>query len=105
MTKAMHNEFNMMKRTQLYLTQEQHDWLQRNAKKQGTTMAKLTRKILAHHIAQPPSARLKENKEQTLGDFFLQMAKNAEDSGYKGPKDLASNVDKYLYHNDEKNFY
>ncbi len=94
----MYNEFNMMKRTQLYLTQEQHDWLKKKAKHQGITMAEITRKAINACISQPAIIDKNESKPLTLGESLRQMAEFAEKSGYKGPKDLASNVDKYLYH-------
>lgn len=90
-----------MHRTQLYLTQEQHDWLKKTAKQQGTTIAEINRRAIAACIAQPAIVKESESEPLTLGETMRQIARNAKEQNYKGPPDLASNVDKYLYHDDQ----
>jgi hypothetical protein len=39
----------------------------------------------------------KVKRKMAAGDFLLKMAQDAVRLGAKGPKDLATNPDKYLY--------
>ena len=41
--------------------------------------------------------RKKNKVELSAGEYLLEMAKEAKKLGFKGPKDLATNIDKYLY--------
>lgn len=87
-----------MRRTQLYLTQEQHDWLKKIAKQQDTTIAEINRRAIDACISQPETVNRNGAKPLTLGESMRQIAEIAKKEGFEGPKDLASNVDKYLYH-------
>ncbi|KUK79240.1 MAG: hypothetical protein XD95_0528 [Microgenomates bacterium 39_7] len=87
-----------MKRTQLYLTKEQLDWLKKIAKKQGTSIAEINRRAIDACISQPEKVEKNKVKPLTLGESMRQIAELAKKEKFKGPKDLASNVDKYLYH-------
>ncbi len=87
-----------MKRTQLYLTQEQHDWLKKKAKQQDTTIAEINRRAIDACISQPETVNKEGAKSLTLGESMRQIADLAKKEENEGPKDLASNVDKYLYH-------
>ncbi len=82
-----------MHRTQLYITQEQHDWLKRKARQEDTTMAKISRKAIDSLIQSESNTKNSQNQK----NVFIEIAELAKKRGYKGPKDLASNVDKYLY--------
>ncbi len=86
-----------MARTQVYFEPEVLDYLRQEAIRKKTTLAQIIRTKV---IANMPAVRKKTvRKKMTGADFLLKMAKDAERLGFKGPKDLASNVDKYLYGN------
>ncbi len=82
-----------MIRTQIYLTPKQHTLLKRKAHEEKFTLSDAVRKIVDKDL------RLsgKKEKRQNAGKWLLSMAEEAEKLGAKGPPDLASNVDKYLY--------
>jgi hypothetical protein len=81
-----------MNRTQIYLPKTQLDALRRTARKERTTVSHVVRRIVADQFEKNP--RSAENKRQeTLVDFARRIAK----IGRKGPRDLASHMDAYLY--------
>lgn len=80
-----------MIRTQIYLTQKQHTTLKKKAHAENSTVSHQIRKIIEKDLKEKPV------EEFNSGKWLLSMAEEAEKIGASGPKDLASNVDKYLY--------
>lgn len=80
-----------MVRTQIYLTQKQHSELKKKAASQNSTVSHQIRQLIEKDLKEEPI------EEFNSGSWLLSMAEKAEKMGFKGPKDLASNVDKYLY--------
>jgi len=80
-----------MIRTQIYLTQKQHLQLKKKAHLENSTISEQIRKII--------EADMEKNMPEKFnsGSWLLSMAKKAEKMKFKGPKDMASSVDKYLY--------
>lgn len=80
-----------MIRTQIYLTPKQHSSLKKKAGLENSTVSEQIRKIIEANEEKSPS------EEFNSGAWLLSMAEKAKKMKFKGPKDLASNVDKYLY--------
>ena len=87
----------MMIRTQVYLPQTQIKFLKDLARANETTMSEELRKSLDTIRRVKPKPRKKNKVELSAGEYLLEMAKEARKLGFKGPKDLATNLDKYLY--------
>jgi len=81
-----------MKRTQIYLAQNQISALRGIAQRKKTTVSRVIREILAEKIEKPRLLDYRE-KHETL----FEAAKRINALGKGGPKDLASRVDYYLY--------
>ncbi|MBU1931656.1 hypothetical protein KJ965_03070 [Patescibacteria group bacterium] len=88
-----------MHRTQIYFPEEHLEILRQEAVKKGVSLARIIRsKVEAKTPAIKTAKKRKTKKIKMTGaGLLLKMAKQAEKQGFKGPKDLASNVDKYLY--------
>lgn len=87
-----------MLRTQIYLPESQVRALRKVAAKDNTSVSEVIRKAVDQQVikkGKPSNMRFK-NAGESLG--FL--AKEAERLKFKGPKDLATNMDKYLYDKD-----
>lgn len=82
-----------MIRTQIYLTAKQHQTLLRKAQDKKSTLSGVIRHIIDKDI-EPQKVKKKSGNS---GDALLEMAAQAKRMKSKGPADLASNVDKYLY--------
>ncbi len=82
-----------MQRTQIYLPRTQLLALKEIARKQDTTTSDVIRLFL--------SAQLQSKKPKTVrkAETLQQAGKRIGALGIKGPKDLATNMDKYLYGN------
>jgi hypothetical protein len=87
----MYNEF--MIRTQIYLTPKQHSLLKKKAFEKNATISEEIRKILDKDLLTLD----RDAQRKNIGAWLLSMASEAEKMEEKGPIDLASNVDKYLY--------
>ncbi len=74
-----------MIRTQVYLPEELYTRIQLEAKREKKKAAALLRELLQRGLVQ--------KKKQSLGNALLELAK----IGAKGPRDLSTNHDKYLY--------
>lgn len=78
-----------MNRTQIYLPQKQIEILRKEAQKKRTTTSEIIRRIL------------REKMEGTTGrpqkKSLFDAARRINAKGTKGPGDLASNLDAYLY--------
>lgn len=75
-----------MKRTQLYIPEETHNELFFLAIRSKKTISQLIREILKEGIAQKKTVKKVDTLEK--------LANYGETAG---PKDLSSNLDKYLY--------
>lgn len=78
-----------MNRTQIYLPQKQIELLRKEAQKERTTISEIIRRILREKIEKVPALIQRKS--------FFDAAQRINAKGIKGPRDLASNVDTYLY--------
>ncbi len=81
-----------MSRTQIYLPKTQKDEVKKIALKEGTTISHVIRVFVEQGLR---SLRMEKStkRHRSLLDV-LEAVKRLKE---KGPKDLAANVDKYLY--------
>ena len=88
-----------MVRTQIYLPEDQIARLKQLAYQEDISLSEVIRRAIKEKITlkNKKSQVRKERKYKSAGEWLLSMAKEAERKGFKGPKDLASHVDKYLY--------
>ncbi|HUC87583.1 MAG TPA: ribbon-helix-helix protein, CopG family [Candidatus Binatia bacterium] len=86
-----------MIRTQIYLPQQQHDRLKDLALKQRTSMSDVIRQIVDEKIVTSNQAASTKPKKLNTGEWLLVQARLAEKLDFRGPSDLASNMDEYLY--------
>lgn len=75
-----------MKRTQLYLPEETHNELLFLAAKEKKVVSQVVREMLKEAILR--------KKQVSRGKFLKKLANYGVT---KGPRDLSSNLDKYLY--------
>lgn len=89
--KQHHNVYTLsMIRSQIYLEQEQIRFLKRVAHEKNVTMSDVIRGLIDSRL----------NKKVTKinsGEWALELAKKAESMKIKGPKNLSTDSDKYLY--------
>ena len=86
-----------MIRTQVYLPKTDIDFLKELARANKSTMSEELRRSL-NKIKQIKSKPQKKSKAKiSAGEYLLEMATQAKKLEFKGPKDLATNMDKYLY--------
>lgn len=89
------------KRTQIYLTQEQHEELQKAAAERSVSMAHVVREAVATYLAEPSGvAELPRglDAEAYLADSawrIPEVGESFEDADW--PDDAAENHDTYLY--------
>jgi hypothetical protein len=86
-----------MIRTQIYLPQQQHDCLKALALKRRTSLSEVVRQLVDEKIDAKGQATDKTHAPKSAGTWLLNQAKLAEKKKFRGPSDLASNVDEYLY--------
>ena len=79
-----------MIRTQIYLDEDQAQDITILAKSQKTKKAKLIRALIQKGLEQ-------EKNKQSVGNTLLKLASLGKKLKLKGPKDLSSNHDQYLY--------
>lgn len=88
-----------MLRTQVYLPYSQVKALKQMASEKEVYMSEIIRKLVAEKF----NGRLKTAKKETKSksrhafDGLLALARRFERAGVKGPRDLATNMDEYLY--------
>lgn len=84
-----------MIRTQVTFTQEQIDLLKEAAYKEDISVAEIVRRAVDEKFEKEVMSadRIKDN----IGLRLLTIAKDAKRRGVRGPKDLSTNVDHYLY--------
>ena len=78
-----------MNRTQIYLPQKQIEILRKKAQRERTTTSEIIRRILREKIEGTAARRQKQS--------LFDAARRINAKGAKGPRDLASNLDAYLY--------
>lgn len=78
-----------MNRTQIYLPQKQIEILRKEAQKRRTTTSEIIRSILREKM----EGMAGHPQRKSLFD----AARRINAKGMKGPRDLASNLDTYLY--------
>lgn len=77
-----------MIRTQIYLPQQLYQAIDLVAKKEKKAKAQIIREALEKNM---------EKKQANAGETLLKLAAMAKKYKWKGPKDLSTNHDKYLY--------
>ncbi|MFH1584629.1 MAG: CopG family transcriptional regulator [Patescibacteria group bacterium] len=82
-----------MERTQIYLPKSQIQKLKSLAQKKNTTVSELVRDAVDVQYAPMQIKPALKKKRETL----LEFAKRVNSIGCKGPRDLATNIDEYLY--------
>lgn len=80
---------HMMIRTQVYLPKTLYQELSLVARREKKAKAQVIRESLER--------ALKEAKTETVGEAFLKLAEVGKKLRLRGPKDLSTNHDKYLY--------
>lgn len=85
-----------MNRTQIYLPKTQLDWLKKRASKSQTTLSEVMRQLVRERQAH---VRLPQTVADR-GESLYEAAKRISKKYAKGPKDLAKNLDTYLYGKD-----
>lgn len=83
-----------MKRTQIYFPKTQLDALRQLASERRETVSETIRTLLKPQLEKRPSLG-EAKKHPTLFDVLNEVKKMNQ----SGPKDLAKNLDKYLYGN------
>ena len=81
-----------MNRTQIYLPKTQTDALRTLARRRRSTLSEVIRVILGEKLRGDGAFSPSMPRETLLG-----AAKRINALGKKGPRDLASHVDRYLY--------
>ena len=81
-----------MIRTQIYLKPIQLRFLKAVAQEEEITVSEVLRRMIEE--------KQKEKKQQrkNIGKWLLYLAKTAVKKKFAGPKDLAKNIDFYLYY-------
>ena len=79
-----------MVKSQIYLEPQQVNFLRQVARQKKSTMSDIIRDLINEKI---PNSQIQKNS----GQWALELAQKAEKMKVKGPSDLATNPDKYLY--------
>ena len=82
-----------MNRTQVYLPKSQLDALRRVARERSETVSEVIRALIRRNGEASPARRAPQGASRTLFTVLEEIKK----SGERGPRDLAENMDKYLY--------
>lgn len=77
-----------MIRTQIYLPKQLYQTIDLVAKKEKKPKAQVIREVLEKGI---------EKKQRSAGEALLEIAELGKKLNLKGPRDLSTNIDKYLY--------
>lgn len=80
----------MMHRTQVYFEPEVLEVLREEARKKKTTLAAVIRAKVKKTL---PRKKIAKRKKMNATEALLHIAKH----GFKGPKDLASRIDEFVY--------
>jgi len=87
-----------MKRTQIYLPEQQLDRLKIIAAQHNTSVSEMIRRFVGEQIStkQQPSRPVIPTYSNA-GELLLAIADASEQRGIQAPADLATNMDDYLY--------
>lgn len=83
-----------MMRTQIYIPQNQLKFLKKIAWQDDISLSETIRRIIDKQLINQSKST---KSEKNIGNWLLSLAKRAEKLKIKGPPDLASNLDQYLY--------
>lgn len=86
-----------MTRTQIYLPEADRQYFKHLAQAKGTTMSTEIRQALSEIRFKKKPKRMSKQPEANAGTWLLSLARKMEKIPTRAPKNLASNVDKYLY--------
>lgn len=86
-----------MKRTQIYFPYHQLRLLKKKAYEEEASLSEIIRRLIQKALEEKSFPLKKAKKQENSGDWLLSLAKEAEKLKIKGPKDLSSSIDKYLY--------
>lgn len=93
LTNIHHGVYNLcMTRTQIYLPKTQLDVVRRIAVKERSTVSEVIRNILKERFKDGNRLASKGKVES-----LVEAADRISKMGFRGPKDLASRLDHYLY--------
>ncbi|MBI2029467.1 hypothetical protein HYT02_03565 [Candidatus Gottesmanbacteria bacterium] len=84
-----------MRRLQIYLPEETYQELRTEAYAKSSSIAEIVRKRVSKKNEKV--SKVKKNPGKAHSEAMLELARLAEKEGWKGPRDLASRVDYYLY--------
>ncbi len=84
-----------MRRLQIYLPEETYQELRHEAFTKNSSIAEIIRKKVAKKTRKV--TKKENNPGKAHFEAMLKLAKMAEKKNWKGPRDLASRVDYYLY--------
>lgn len=85
-----------MNRTQIYLPKRLQGTLKQKARADDTTVSEVVRRAVERYLFAPPGKQ-RQKRGTRASNGLLAMADRVNALGVKGPKDLASNMDAYLY--------
>ena len=88
----MRGHTSMMQRTQVYFDPEILELLKEEAISKKITLARVIREKVAKNIR-----RRKSVKQKSAAEVLLGLARLGEKLNVRGPKNLAKNIDKYVY--------
>ncbi len=86
-----------MRRTQIYFPEAQLNELKDLAAAQHVSLSEIIRRRLSDVTQTSGVQPQPKPKYRNSGEALMAMAKEAEARGVKGPRDLATNMDQYLY--------
>lgn len=82
-----------MNRTQIYFPKSRIDELHKVARLRNVTLSEVIRELVEKGLQVEKPIEKKPRKFKSI----LETAREIQRMGFKGPKDLAQNLDKYLY--------
>ena len=83
-----------MLRTQIYLPEDQVRLVKRIAFRQNISVSEAIRRLIKKGMNKGKKV---ESKRNNCGKWLIELAREAKHMNFKGPQDLASNLDRYLY--------
>lgn len=83
-----------MLRTQIYFPEEQLRLLKKISWEEEISLSEVIRQLVEEKLVE---AEKKDKKAKNTGAWLLSLADKAKKMKVKGPKDLASKMDEYLY--------
>ncbi len=84
-----------MRRLQIYIPEETYQELREEAYTKNSSIAEVVRKRVAKKTKKV--SQVEKNPGKAHAEAMLELARLAEKEGWKGPRDLSSRVDYYLY--------